>query len=1052
MKRRKHSNVPLTPQEAATLKQTYDHAFDCVARAKEAEALGRLPEARKLYLDGLDKFVAARKLEPLSDKRKHVRENVEMYMEHVKRLDDMIRKDNERQRSLQSILSALPDAPTHRISISKRGKQHAPKQDPPPLTKRSSATSLNKRLDARQPHSSSSSSRRAYEAQRNKKNNKPKKKPTLLLPNELAARSKGNAYWDRGMRAQEKGNLEQAISLYHKAIKHFLRFMELIKPPSSSSSSSSGSASTTSFNFNEDVAEMYWEEGKPMPSGVSPQEAAKARELVRSRHRMVVQRRADGLLARVRELKKRLEEEKEIERDVDNLPLPPSSGLRRTASSPLPSPSSPLAQKHGGFDPNIHSSETPAKQRDRTSSTSSSSNNRRGSNRRKTARRPAGNLSKREIAVLRKTSLINGNLYFPFMADDIMERFDGFEEPFEDPAGLLELSPSQIEHFGAWRRPHELCVRPKMITALSAESIKQTIITDCSFVSSLAVVADYERRFKKKLITRCIYPQSPLGEPLVNPEGKYMVRLVLNGVPRKVVVDDQLPVDRDGALMCSYSANSSEFWVSILEKAFLKVMGGYHFPGSNSGVDLHVLTGWIPERVGLRGDSFERERVWERLKSGLEHGDCLVTSSTGDLTEAEADKAGLVPTHAYAVLRVVEVDGHRLLQLKNPWSRLRWKGNWSPTDKRNWTPKLRAALGYDPDAALKEGDNGIFWIDYNSLLHFYASIYMNWNPRLFAYHCTMHGDWPKEIGPASSAYNREYCPQYGVTVRSGANVASLWILLSKHVTQKTETDEQFITLHVYQSDTPGLVYYAEPCLFAGTYINNPHYLARVDVPATDNSDRDAYTYKIVVSQYEKKEDLFFTLQVYSTAPTTIRRLVDPYSAYSAKLAGEWDASNAGGSTNMPVAFIKNPQFLVSCRDTTNLLFKILAPKEFSVNIMVFARYAYNDSGGGGGGGGGGGNNNDSGGVTDENKSSNDEVKRIDTLEEYYRVKCLGDSGAYRRGFAYVELSSDKLQPARTGPGGVYQIAVFASTFRPGQHGRFAIQVGSTDSPISITAL
>lgn len=38
---------------------------------------------------------------------------------------------------------------------------------------------------------------------------------------------------------------------------------------------------------------------------------------------------------------------------------------------------------------------------------------------------------------------------------------------------------------------------------------------------------------------------------------------------------------------------------------------------------------------------------------------------------------GLVPTHAYAILDVQFVHGKKLLQVKNPWSHLRWKGNFS---------------------------------------------------------------------------------------------------------------------------------------------------------------------------------------------------------------------------------------------------------------------------------------------------------------------------------------------------------------------------------------
>lgn len=109
----------------------------------------------------------------------------------------------------------------------------------------------------------------------------------------------------------------------------------------------------------------------------------------------------------------------------------------------------------------------------------------------------------------------------------------------------------------------------------------------------------------------------------------------------------------------------------------MKLCGGYDFPGSNSGVDLFCLTGWIPERIFFPEDpakvrDFETpvDRAWERVYSANSYGDALITVSTSkELTEEQAEEVGLFTGHAYAVLGVVQTsNGTRLLQLKNPWA------------------------------------------------------------------------------------------------------------------------------------------------------------------------------------------------------------------------------------------------------------------------------------------------------------------------------------------------------------------------------------------------
>ena len=195
-----------------------------------------------------------------------------------------------------------------------------------------------------------------------------------------------------------------------------------------------------------------------------------------------------------------------------------------------------------------------------------------------------------ELRVLDHGSRINNLIVVPFMNIDLKERFI-YPLPYTDPDGLLALAPKQKSELIQWLRLSEITDDPRMVANASIEplSIKQTVVSDCSFVASLIVAALYEIRFGKALISSILYPKNAAGKPIYNPSGKYSVKLHINGVPRKVLVDEMLPVGRHNQLLCSHSKNRNEFWISILEKAYMKVMGGYDFPGSNSVSNQRVL-------------------------------------------------------------------------------------------------------------------------------------------------------------------------------------------------------------------------------------------------------------------------------------------------------------------------------------------------------------------------------------------------------------------------------------------------------------------------------
>ena len=77
------------------------------------------------------------------------------------------------------------------------------------------------------------------------------------------------------------------------------------------------------------------------------------------------------------------------------------------------------------------------------------------------------------------------------------------------------------------------------------------------------------------------------------------------------------------------------------------------------------------------------------------------------------------------------------IQIKNSWSRDRWKGRFAPQDLENWSPELQKALDYDLEKA-QAFDDGVFWMDYDDVVAHFQCLDVNWNPEMLPFHHTLH--------------------------------------------------------------------------------------------------------------------------------------------------------------------------------------------------------------------------------------------------------------------------------------------------------------------------
>ncbi|PNH35630.1 hypothetical protein BJF96_g1542 [Verticillium dahliae] len=198
-----------------------------------------------------------------------------------------------------------------------------------------------------------------------------------------------------------------------------------------------------------------------------------------------------------------------------------------------------------------------------------------------------------------------------------------------------------------------------------------------------------------------------------------------------------------GALYFAQCENPNETWLPLLEKAYAKAHGDYSaIEGGFTGEAVEDLTGGVTTEL-YTTDILSKEVFWKQKLLRVNQ-DCLISCSTGFASRGRGERNGIVEMHAYSIMKAVELNGERLVHLKNPWGKGEWKGAWSDGSKE-WTPEWLRQLNHT------FGDDGAFWISYTDLLKKYSMFDVT---RLFGSDWTSKTKWTTLEVPWVSDYHK----------------------------------------------------------------------------------------------------------------------------------------------------------------------------------------------------------------------------------------------------------------------------------------------------------